>query len=43
MCAFTIDFNRREMSYSPNLVDALVWALTELTIEGEGDRRLLIA
>ena len=42
MCAFTIDFNRREMGYSPDRVDALVWALTELMIDG-GERRLLIA
>jgi len=40
MCAFTVDFNRREMGYSPDRVDALVWALTELMIEG-GERRLL--
>jgi phage terminase large subunit-like protein len=30
------------MGYSPDRVDALVWALTELMIEGEGGRRLLI-
>jgi phage terminase large subunit-like protein len=42
MCSFTVDFNRREMGYSPDRVDALVWALTELLIEGER-RRLLIA
>jgi phage terminase large subunit-like protein len=42
MCAFTVGFDRREMGYSPDRVDALVWALTELMIEGEG-RRLLIA
>ena len=42
MCAFTVDFNRSEMGYSPDRVDALVWALTELMIEG-GDRRLLMA
>jgi phage terminase large subunit-like protein len=42
MCAFTVDFNRNDMGYSPDRVDALVWALTELMIEGEG-RRLLIA
>ncbi len=42
MCAFTIDFNRKEMGYSPDRVDALVWALTELMIEG-GERRLLMA
>ena len=42
MCAFTVDFNRSEMGYSPDRVDALVWALTELMIEGD-ERRLLIA
>jgi phage terminase large subunit-like protein len=31
------------MGYSPDRVDALVWALTELMIEGEGLRRLLFA
>jgi predicted phage terminase large subunit-like protein len=41
MCAFTVDFNRREMGYSPDRVDALVWALTELMIRGE-ERRLLL-
>lgn len=41
MCAFTVDFDRREMGYSPDRVDALVWALTELMIEGDGGRRLL--
>ena len=40
MCAFTVDFNRKEMGYSPDRIDALVWALTELMIEG-GERRLL--
>jgi phage terminase large subunit-like protein len=43
MCAFTIDFNRNEMGYPPDRVDALVWALTELMIEGGGERRLLTA
>lgn len=42
ICAFTVDFNRNDMGYSPDRVDAPVWALTELMIEGEG-RRLLIA
>ncbi len=31
MCAFTTDFDRRAYGYSPDRVDALVWALTELT------------
>lgn len=43
MCAFTVDFDRRDMGYSPDRVDALVWALTELMIEGAGGRRLLMA
>lgn len=42
MSAFTVDLDRKEMGYSPDRIDALVWALTELMIEGE-ERRLLIA
>lgn len=30
MCSFTIGFDRKEQGYSPDRVDALVWALTEL-------------
>lgn len=30
MCAFTPDFDRAAQGYSPDRVDALVWALTEL-------------
>ena len=30
MCAFTSDFDRKSQGYSPDRVDALVWALTEL-------------
>lgn len=29
-CAFTSDFDRRRTGYSPDRVDALVWAVTEL-------------
>jgi phage terminase large subunit-like protein len=39
MCAFTSDFDRNAAGYSPDRVDALVWALTELLVEpraGEG-------
>jgi predicted phage terminase large subunit-like protein len=43
MCAFTVDFDRNEMGYSPDRVDALVWALTELMIDGTQERRLLLA
>jgi phage terminase large subunit-like protein len=32
MCAFTADFDRSKMGYSPDRVDALVWAFTELLI-----------
>ena len=31
MCAFTSDFDRNTSGYSPDRVDALVWAITELT------------
>lgn len=30
MCAFTTGFDRREQGWSPDRVDALVWALTDL-------------
>lgn len=43
MCAFTVDFDRREMGYSPDWVGALVWVLTELMIEDGGERRLFVA
>ena len=33
MCAFTADFDRNIAGYSPDRVDALVWALTELLVE----------
>jgi predicted phage terminase large subunit-like protein len=33
MCAFTSDFDRNAAGYSPDRVDALVWALTELLVE----------
>ncbi len=39
MCAFTSDFDRAKAGYSPDRVDALVWALNELlvtTMAGEG-------
>jgi predicted phage terminase large subunit-like protein len=43
MCAFTVDFDRRVMGDSPDRVDALVWALTELVIDAPPGRRLLVA
>jgi PBSX family phage terminase large subunit len=30
LCVFTIDFDRKSQGYSPDRLDALVWALTEL-------------
>ena len=33
MCAFTSDFDRAAAGYSPDRVDALVWAVTELLVE----------
>jgi phage terminase large subunit-like protein len=36
MCAFTSDFDRDTAGYSPDRMDALVWALTELKIQGGG-------
>lgn len=33
MCAFTSDFSRSVAGYSPDRLDALVWALTELMVE----------
>ena len=39
MCGFGIDFDRAKAGYSPDRVDALVWALTELLVQpvaGEG-------
>jgi phage terminase large subunit-like protein len=31
LCGFTTDFDRGRAGYSPDRVDALVWALTELS------------
>lgn len=36
MCGFTADFDRKVAGYSPDRVDALVWALTELLVERPG-------
>ena len=42
MCSFTVDFNRGEMGYSPDRMDALVWGLTDLMIDA-GEAKLLFA
>jgi phage terminase large subunit-like protein len=41
MCAFTVDFDWKTMGYSADRLDALVWALTELMVEGEPENRPL--
>jgi len=33
MCGFTADFDRQRAGYSPDRVDALVWAFTDLLVE----------
>ncbi len=33
MCGFAADFDRAAAGYSPDRVDALVWALTELMLD----------
>lgn len=35
MCGFTVDFDRKAMGYSPDRMDALVWAFTELMVEDQ--------
>ena len=36
MCAFAADFDRAKAGYSPDRLDALVWALTELMVAPDG-------
>jgi len=38
MTAFTSDFSRATAGYSPDRLDALVWALTELMLEKRGPK-----
>jgi predicted phage terminase large subunit-like protein len=37
MCAFTTDFDRKIAGYSPDRVDALVWALSDLFVQAGKD------
>lgn len=41
MCEFTSDFDRKEMGYSPDRVDALVWAVTDVLVEQVASHGLL--
>jgi hypothetical protein len=36
MCAFTTDFDRKVAGYSPDRVDALVWAFSDLFVQADG-------
>jgi phage terminase large subunit-like protein len=38
MCSFTSDFSRSTAGYSPDRLDAMVWALSELMLEKTGPR-----
>lgn len=40
MCQFSADFDRKAAGYSPDRVDALVWALTELMVEPQSISRV---
>jgi phage terminase large subunit-like protein len=40
MCSFTPDFDRKTAGYSPDRMDALVWALTELMVDAQESRLL---
>jgi phage terminase large subunit-like protein len=42
MCAFTQDFDRSTAGYSPDRLDAMVWALTELML-GDASSKLYFA
>jgi phage terminase large subunit-like protein len=42
LCAFTTDFDRAKAGYSPDRLDALVWVLTELMVEVELRRLVII-
>ena len=40
MCEFTTDFNKTQMGYSPDRVDSLVWALTDLMLGKNREPRI---
>jgi phage terminase large subunit-like protein len=41
MCIFTTDYDRNKMKYSPDRMDALVWAMTELAVEASPGSNIL--
>lgn len=40
MCAFTSPFDRQRMGYSPDRVDALVWAISELLLSPKSTHKI---
>jgi phage terminase large subunit-like protein len=41
LCSFTSDFDRNRAGYSPDRLDALVWALSELMVTGPAPMRFV--
>ncbi len=41
MCLFTTDYDRAKMKYSPDRLDAMVWAMTDLAIEARPGENVL--
>jgi predicted phage terminase large subunit-like protein len=42
MCEFTVDFDRKAAGYSPDRLDAMVWAFTDLMLGGSEPRILAL-
>ena len=42
LCAFTSDFDRARAGYSPDRLDALVWALSELLVQPQAPQLIII-
>jgi len=41
LCGFTSDFDRSRAGYSPDRLDALVWALSDLMVKSVPDARIV--
>lgn len=42
LCAFTSDFDRNRAGYSPDRLDAMVWAITELMGRGQSTEAVIV-
>jgi hypothetical protein len=42
LCAFTTDFDRNRAGYSPDRLDAMVWAITELMGRGHSTEAVIV-